>query len=104
MLEGQLAAFAWNDLKRRDPTKVEVLRCLLTVGFSATLSRELVDELPDGLDLSRALRLVKTRLQNLLPVVAPAQSLVDQGGIYALVGPTGVGKTTTVAKMAAECT
>jgi flagellar biosynthesis protein FlhF len=26
MVEGQLAAFAWNDLKRRDLTKVEVLR------------------------------------------------------------------------------
>lgn len=103
MVEGQLAAFAWNDLKRRDLTKVEVLRCLMTVGIGATLSRELVDELPDGLDVTRALRLVKTRLQNLLPVVAPTQGLVDEGGIYALVGPTGVGKTTTVAKLAAEC-
>jgi flagellar biosynthesis protein FlhF len=103
MVEGQLAAFAWNDLKRRDLTKVEVLRCLMTVGIGATLSRELVDELPEGLDVSRALRLVKTRLQNLLPVVAPTQGLVDEGGIYALVGPTGVGKTTTVAKLAAEC-
>jgi len=103
MVEGQLAAFAWNDLKRRDLTKVEVLRCLMTTGIGATLSRELVDELPDGLDVSRALRLAKTRLQNLLPVVAPAQGLVDEGGIYALVGPTGVGKTTTVAKLAAEC-
>jgi len=103
MVEGQLAAFAWNDLKRRDLTKVEVLRCLMTVGIGATLSRELVDELPDGLDVSRALRLAKTRLQNLLPVVAPTQGLVDEGGIYALVGPTGVGKTTTVAKLAAEC-
>lgn len=103
MVEGQLAAFAWNDLKRRDLTKVEVLRCLITVGIGATLSHELVDELADGLDVSRALRLVKTRLQNLLPVVAPTQGLVDEGGIYALVGPTGVGKTTTVAKLAAEC-
>jgi flagellar biosynthesis protein FlhF len=103
MVEGQLAAFAWNDLKRRDLTKVEVLRCLMTAGIGATLSRELVDELPDGLDVSRALRLAKMRLQNLLPVVAPTHGLVDEGGIYALVGPTGVGKTTTVAKLAAEC-
>jgi flagellar biosynthesis protein FlhF len=29
--------------------------------------------------------------------------IVDQGGIYALVGPTGVGKTTTTAKLAARC-
>jgi flagellar biosynthesis protein FlhF len=37
------------------------------------------------------------------PQGAPqGQDLVDRGGIYALVGPTGVGKTTTVAKLAAR--
>jgi flagellar biosynthesis protein FlhF len=57
-----------------------------------------------GLDSSRGLRLVKMRLQQQLPVVPGGQTPVEQGGVYALVGPTGVGKTTTVAKIAAECT
>jgi flagellar biosynthesis protein FlhF len=103
LVEGELAAFAWNDLKRRDASKVEVLRRLVAAGFSAGLARRLTDDLPDGLDLARAWREAKTRLQSQLPVSAARSSLVEQGGMFALVGPTGVGKTTTVAKLAAEC-
>jgi flagellar biosynthesis protein FlhF len=90
-------------MKRRDPAKGELLRRLLGAGFSPGLSREMIGELPDGLDLIRALRSVKTRLQQRLRTAAPDAGLVDGGGIIALVGPTGVGKTTTVAKLAAEC-
>lgn len=104
MLEGQLAAFAWHDLAEREPAKIEVLRRLLAAGFSAGSARGWVDRIAPGLDSSRALRLVKMRLQQQLPVVPAGQTPVELGGVYALVGPTGVGKTTTVAKIAAECT
>ena len=104
MLEGQLAAFAWHDLAGREPAKIEVLRRLLAAGFSAACARQLVERIASGLDSSRALRLVKTRLQQQLPLLPPGQTPVELGGVYALVGPTGVGKTTTVAKIAAECT
>ena len=104
LVEGQLAAFAWNDLKRRDSARSEAMRRMLGVGFGGALARAMVDELPEGLDATRALRLVKTRLQQRLRVAPAGAGLVDAGGILALVGPTGVGKTTTVAKLAAECT
>ena len=103
LVEGQLAAFAYTDLKRRDAAKGEVLRRLLAVGFSAALSRQAIDTLPDGLDAPGALRLVKVWMQERLRMARPEAGLVDAGGIIALVGPTGVGKTTTVAKLAAEC-
>lgn len=103
LVEGQLAALAYSDLKRRDASRSEVLRRLLGAGFGPALARELVDDLPDGLDFARALRLTKTRLQQRLRVAPPDAGLVEGGGILALVGPTGVGKTTTVAKLAAEC-
>jgi len=103
LMEGQLAALAWNDLKRRDPARSETMRRMIGAGFGAALSRAVVDELPEGLDAVRALRLVKTRLQQRLRVAPAGAGLVDAGGILALVGPTGVGKTTTVAKLAAEC-
>lgn len=103
LVEGQLAALAWNDLKRRDPAKSETMRQLIAGGFGASLSREVVDELPDGLDLGRAIRMLKLKLQQRLVVASPETNLVEGGGILALVGPTGVGKTTTVAKLAAEC-
>jgi flagellar biosynthesis protein FlhF len=104
MLEGQLAAFAWNDLSRGAPAKIEVLRHLLAAGFSAGFSRRAVEPIVPGLDAARALRLVKMRLQQQLQITPAEQSPVEAGGVYALVGPTGVGKTTTVAKIAAECT
>lgn len=104
MVEGQLAGFAWGDLQRRDPTKVEILRTLLAVGLSPTLSRQLLDRLPADSDFNKGLRWVKAALTHNLRVVGPEDGIVDQGGIYALVGPTGVGKTTTVAKLAARCT
>jgi flagellar biosynthesis protein FlhF len=103
LVEGQLAAFAWTDLKRRDPAKLEAMRCLLAAGFGPVLAREMIGGLPDGLDLARAMRLTKARLQQRLLVVPPSAGLVEEGGVFALVGPTGVGKTTTVAKLAAEC-
>jgi len=104
MLEGQLAAFAWQDLARRDPAKLEVMRRLLAAGFTAPSARQLVERIAPRLEAGRALRALKLRLQQQLPVVDPGESPVDRGGVYALVGPTGVGKTTTVAKIAAECT
>ena len=104
MLEGQLAAFAWNDLSRGGPAKVEVLRQMLAAGFSAGFARRAVDPIASGIDAGRGLRLVKMRLQKQLRVTPTGRSPVDSGGVYALVGPTGVGKTTTVAKIAAECT
>lgn len=104
MVEGQLAGFAWGDLQRRDPAKVEILRSLLAVGLSPTLSRQLLDRLPADSDFNKGLRWVKAALTHNLRVVSPEDDIVDKGGIYALVGPTGVGKTTTVAKLAARCT
>jgi flagellar biosynthesis protein FlhF len=103
LVEGQLAALAYADLKRRDPARSDMLRRLLGAGFGPTLARELIDDLPDGLDVPRALRLTKTRLQQRLRVAPADAGLVEAGGILALVGPTGVGKTTTVAKLAAAC-
>jgi len=104
MLEGQLAAFAWHGMADREPAKIEVLRRLLAAGFSTGSARQCVERIAPGLDSARALRLIKMRLQQQLPVVPAGQTPVELGGVYALVGPTGVGKTTTVAKIAAECT
>jgi flagellar biosynthesis protein FlhF len=103
LVEGQLAGFAFNDLKRRDAGKADGMRQLLAAGFGVPLARELVGALPEGLEAGRGLRLIKNSLQRRLLLPGAAPTLVEQGGMFALVGPTGVGKTTTVAKLAAEC-
>lgn len=104
MLEGQLAGFAWSELKGREPVKLEVMRVLLTAGFSPLLSRQIVDAMPGKIDFDAGLRWARAALVRNLPTRGPEEDLVDRGGVYALVGPTGVGKTTTVAKLAARAT
>jgi flagellar biosynthesis protein FlhF len=103
LVEGQLAGFAWNDMTRRDPLRAETMKRLLASGFSSAFARQLLDSLPrEESDLNRALKWVKSAIGHNLRVAGPEEDIVERGGVYALVGPTGVGKTTTVAKLAAR--
>jgi flagellar biosynthesis protein FlhF len=103
MVEGQLAGFAWHDLTRRDPVRMEAMKRLLAAGFSAAFARMLLERLPEAeADLAHALKWIKSTIAHNLKLAASADDIVEQGGVYALVGPTGVGKTTTVAKLAAR--
>ncbi|MHB0984624.1 MAG: flagellar biosynthesis protein FlhF [Sulfuricella sp.] len=104
MLEGQLAGFAWGELQRQEPSKVEAMRHMLNTGFSPFLSRQLLEKMPSGYDLEKGLRWLKAALMHNLRVAKAGDDVVEHGGVYALTGPTGVGKTTTVAKLAARCT
>jgi flagellar biosynthesis protein FlhF len=102
LLEAQLSGFAWGELGRKDPLKAELLRTLLGAGFSPQLSRQLIAALPKGLDQGKGMKWLKAALVHNLRVVEPGADFITRGGVYALVGPTGVGKTTTVAKLAAR--
>ena len=102
LLESQLSGFAWGELARRDPIKAELMRTLLGAGFSPQLSRQLIDALPKGVDHDKGMKWLKAALAHNLRVVESGADFITRGGVYALVGPTGVGKTTTVAKLAAR--
>jgi len=104
MVEGQLAGFAWKDLTRSSPVQAELIRELLGRGFSPGFARALSTRMPTLFDRTRALRWARQVLSNSLRCVRAGDDIVSKGGVYALVGPTGVGKTTTVAKLAASCT
>ena len=103
LLESQLAGMAWNELAKHAPEKLEVLRMLLAAGFCPALSRQLIDKMPSGMGIEQGLNWVKAALKHNLPTPTPDQDIIARGGVYALIGPTGVGKTTTVAKIAARC-
>ena len=103
MMESQLAELSWGTTQQREPQKAAVLREMLAAGFSASLSRYLVDKLPAGKDAAESLRWVKTVLARNITTMADEDAILDRGGVFALVGPTGVGKTTTTAKLAARC-
>ncbi|MFK3736245.1 flagellar biosynthesis protein FlhF [Massilia sp. TN1-12] len=103
MMESQLAELSWGTTQQREPQKATVLREMLAAGFSASLARYLIDKLPAGKDAAEAMRWVKTVLARNLTTMANEDAILDRGGVFALVGPTGVGKTTTTAKLAARC-
>ena len=102
MLQNQLAGFAWGAAQRRDPVRVALMQTLFAAGFGSSLARTLAARLPRGLDSQAAQRWLRQVLIRNLPLLPAAADLLTQGGHYALVGSTGSGKTTTLAKLAAR--
>jgi flagellar biosynthesis protein FlhF len=100
MLETQLATLAWNDLSRRAPIQTEVLRQLTVLGLAHDLAGELVSQLPQRMELAEAQRLSLALMARRIETVG--ERWMEGGGVVALVGPTGVGKTTLIAKLAAR--
>jgi len=103
IVEQHLAGFAWGEAARSEPVKTEILRQMLDAGFSPRLARDLLADLPRDLGASQALAWVKAAADRSLFTIGAENDIIDRGGVYALVGPTGVGKTTTTAKLAARC-
>lgn len=103
MIEEQLASVVWNDKQRRDPMRGRLLRTLLGAGFSARLSKAMLEHLPANQSYAQGMAFVRSELMRTLPILENEDALLSQGGVYALMGPTGVGKTTTTAKLAARC-
>ena len=102
MLQNQLAGFAWGAERRRDPQRVALMQTLFAAGFGSALARTLAARLPRGLDTPAAQRWLRQVLIRNLPLLPGAAGWLAQGGRYALVGSTGSGKTTTLAKLAAR--
>ncbi len=103
IVEQHLAGAAWDESARSEPVKTEMLRQMLDSGFSPQFTRELLADLPKELSAVKALAWIKEKTDHSLLTLGPEDDIVDRGGVYALVGPTGVGKTTTTAKLAARC-
>jgi flagellar biosynthesis protein FlhF len=100
MLETQLASLAWNDMNRRNPVQASVLRQLTRMEIDADIAQEVADDLPPGLNSEQARYLPLGLLSR--RIATGARQLSGIEGVVALVGPTGVGKTTTLAKLAAH--
>jgi flagellar biosynthesis protein FlhF len=99
LLEQQLSSLAWNDMERRSPMRARVLRDMSRLGIDTDVARRLIDELPEEINADQARYLPLGLLSRSLKV--SGRGLADVCGVTALVGPTGVGKTTTIAKLAA---
>lgn len=100
MLETQVATLAWNDLTRRAPVHAELLRDLTQLGLGQELVAEITAQTPRHFEFVEAHRHALAQIAKRIDVLG--DRFLETGGMLALVGPTGAGKTTTLAKLAAR--
>jgi flagellar biosynthesis protein FlhF len=102
MLENQLSGLAWKDMETKDPMKVMMSKKLLDYGFSNEVAEKVVAHLNGVSNEREAWLQAMTILRQFLPTTD--DDIIAEGGVVALLGATGVGKTTTIAKLAARYT
>ena len=98
LLEQRLSGLAWDQFARRTPVQASLWERLNAMGVPAPLSKSLLDALKPDLTAAEAWRFAIASLSRKVPVAG--KDLAAQGGVFALLGPTGVGKTTTIGKLA----
>ena len=102
LIEQRFGALAFMEKLQRQPRQAQLAQRLLDTGFSPALIRKLLESLPanftaDGEELAWASGV----LERNLPTGEREAPLEEAGGVYAMIGATGVGKTTSTAKLAA---
>lgn len=100
LLEVQLGSIAWGQEQSRRPQQAGLWRRLQRIGLPAELSRSLLERVSGVAEPRQAWRMLLAHLAQSIKVskVEP----LEEGGVIALVGPAGAGKTTTLAKLAAR--
>ena len=99
LIEERFGALAFMEKLQRSPQRAGLTQKLLDAGFSPALIRKLVDGLPA--DCADESAWAASVLERNLAASETEPALEEVGGIYALIGATGVGKTTSTAKIAA---
>jgi len=99
-MDSKLSEISRGQNVHNNPVRIDLLTRLTEMGFSRKLSIKIANRLDSHKDSEAAFTKAKEMLAKVLPITE--DELLEYGGIYALVGPTGVGKTTTIAKLAAQ--
>ena len=100
LFQDQMGLLQWQQDSRRNPVRATLLRRLTELGLAGDVARKLADHVTETEEPERAFREAMEAVRRHLRTTA--DDIVEGGGIVAVVGPTGVGKTTTVAKLAAR--
>ncbi|ADJ27872.1 flagellar biosynthesis protein FlhF [Nitrosococcus watsonii] len=100
LVETQLSDLAWGEMGRRNPSKAQLLRRLMNLDLASDLCQQLVAQVNNEGAPHQIWQQALKGLTDLIPIAN--DDILSDGGIIALVGPTGVGKTTSVAKLAAR--
>jgi len=99
LIEERFGALAFMEKLQRSPQRAGLTQRLLDCGFSPALIRKLVEGLPA--DCADETAWATGVLERNLAAAEQEAALEDIGGVFALIGATGVGKTTSTAKIAA---
>ncbi|MBE0367428.1 flagellar biosynthesis protein FlhF [Pseudoalteromonas aurantia] len=99
LLEHQVSGLMQQDMARRDPTRACLIDRLQGMGIDSEVAEQMACFIPDDVSRKEAWNALLNMVVNQMHTTN--NDILRQGGVYALVGPTGVGKTTTVAKLAA---
>lgn len=100
MLEAQLGNMAWDSMRTQQPVHAVLWQRLQKMGLPTDLARSVLERVAHEQDQEQAWQMALTFLAHTIrtPHVEP----MAEGGVIALVGPAGAGKTTTLAKLAAR--
>lgn len=100
LLEHQVSGLMWQEVERREPVRAMVIKQLNELGFSDGFADQLAMRVSEGAAPHEAWAQIEAALNHQL--LTGEDEILRQGGAVALLGPTGVGKTTTIAKLAAR--
>lgn len=100
LFEGELAQLAWRDVSSSQPNRMALLSRLETVGISREIGIKIMEKVLPCEDLELGWRRTLRILSRVIKV--SEHDVLKEGGVIAMLGPTGVGKTTTAAKIAAQ--
>ncbi|MBT8766420.1 flagellar biosynthesis protein FlhF [Metapseudomonas boanensis] len=100
LIEVQLGSIAWGQMQNRRPQQAGLWRRLQRMGLPAELARTLLEKVGNVQEPRQAWRMLLAHLAH--SIRTPQNEPLEEGGVIALVGPAGVGKTTTLAKLAAR--
>jgi len=100
VVETGLAGMTWSDKRLREPLQARVLEELSAMDIAPDVAMALAALTPRRTSLENPSHIPLALLAKHLPIVNDPTCVT--GGITAVVGPTGAGKTTTIAKLAAR--
>ena len=100
LMKNQLSVLEWDTLARQKPSRFDALARITELGIDADVANQVINKINLCDDTHKMWRLALGQLADEIPIAE--DDLIEAGGIVALVGPTGVGKTTTAAKLAAR--
>ena len=100
LLEMQLGNMAWNNMRNQQPVHAALWKRFQMMGMSADIVRPILERVAHEKDQHKAWRMALAFLTH--SIRTPNEEPVAEGGVIALVGPAGMGKTTTLAKLAAR--